>query len=82
MITHTTYTDYHMVSMPYANSHVRFYVDNFSRLQTVELYSYNTLILSMDCNTWDKNRMIIYMYTRLLIIAVLRRVMLCVLLKS
>ena len=29
MIIHTTHTDYHMLSMPYANSHVRFYVDNF-----------------------------------------------------
>ena len=56
MIIHTTHTDYHMLSMPCANSHVRFYVDNFSRLQTVELYSYNTLILSMDCNTWDKKQ--------------------------
>ena len=56
MIIRTTHTDYHMISMPYANSHVRFYVDNFSRLQTVELYSYNTLILSMNCSTWDKKQ--------------------------
>ena len=56
MITRKMYTDYHMLSMPYANSHVRFYVDNFSRLQTVELYSYDMLILSIDCNTWDKKQ--------------------------
>lgn len=56
MTIHTTHTDYHMISMPYAQSHVRFYVDEFARLQQVELYSYNTCVLFMDCNTWDKKQ--------------------------
>lgn len=39
--------NYRMISMPAANCHVEFIVDDFSILRNVRLWSYNTLILDV-----------------------------------
>ena len=39
--------NYHMISMPSANCHVEFIVDDFSCLKNIRLWSYKTLILDV-----------------------------------
>lgn len=41
---------YRMISMPSANAHVEFIVDNFSCLTSIRLYSYSTMILDLELN--------------------------------
>ena len=41
---------YRMLSMPHANAHVEFVVDNFSCLTNIRLYSYSTMILDLELN--------------------------------
>lgn len=40
--------NYHMISMPYANCHVEFIVDDFSILRNIRLWSYSTRILDVS----------------------------------
>lgn len=53
---------YHMLSMPSANAHVEFVVDNFSCLTNIRLYSYSTMILDLELNrdTYDGTLTICY----------------------
>ena len=46
--------NYHMISMPAANCHVEFIVDDFSSLHKVRLWSYSTLILDIEVD-FDKD---------------------------
>lgn len=46
---------YHMISMPYANTHVEFIVDSFSCLANIRLYSYSTLMLDLALNRSTQN---------------------------
>mgnify|MGYP000080252870 CR=1 FL=1 len=43
--------NYHMISMPAANTHVEFVVDDFSILRNVRLWSYRTLILDIGVDS-------------------------------
>ena len=40
--------NYHMISMPAANCHVEFIVDDFSILRSIRLWSYRTCILAVS----------------------------------
>lgn len=46
---------YHMISMPCANTHVEFVVDNFSCLANIRLYSYSTMMLDLVLNRSTHN---------------------------
>lgn len=46
---------YYMITMPYANAHVEFFVDKFSCLRKVQLYSFSTLMLDLTLNRSNQN---------------------------
>ena len=39
--------NYHMISMPAAQCHIEFDVDNFSILRNIKLWSYRTMVLNV-----------------------------------
>lgn len=43
----TTYS-YRMLSMPYANAHVEFILENDTHLSLIRLFSYSTLMLELE----------------------------------